>query len=235
MARKKTVSVAEPDDRLAAKFALIFSHPEGIEWYWDEAADEAMRLLPADDPHTFDVIEAMLDHLPALTTRYSPWQVSTGFHFIFSFIATPYTDLFRDERIDESRRSAAAAKLFDLFDRVFRDTASWTHGPAHLLRERPAGADPVQADISTICYMFWDTCRLPHLGVPGVRSACLDVMERCLAVPNHAVQESALHGLGHLAPDNARASALAAGYAARRTAPPELIEYAKAASASHVL
>lgn len=235
MARKQTSSLPALGADMSARLDPIFSHPEGIEWYWDDDTDRIGCELPSGDAQSFDVIEAALVHLPALMARYSPWQIATGFEFIFNPVLSSYANLFADDRIVEPRRTEAAANLFGLFGLLFREAAAWTFGPEHLLRESPAGTDPVQRDINRICYMFWDTSRLLHLGLPGVRRACLDVMERCLTVPNYAVQESALHGLGHLARDDARAAALAAGFAARGMGPPELIRYAQAAAVGHVL
>lgn len=211
---------------------LIFDHPEGEHWYWDATAREIEAAIPHDDPHTFEVIISALDNIPVLMKQYSGWQIATGFEFLFNNALSLYPFLFADERIAESDRVLTAGKLFGLFNILFRTTATWTTGPAHLQKVSPA--DPVQGYINMVCYMFWDNCPLTELGIPAIRAACIDVMERCLAVPNNAVIEGALHGLGHLSPSDRRASEIAASYANRRAGPAELLIYARAASAGHV-
>ena len=212
------------------RFDVLFNHPEGEDWYWGESADAVAAALPGDDPHTLGTIEAALDQLPDLMKRYSAWQIATGFEFLFNNVLSSCPFLFADERIAETDRVRTAGKIFRLFDIFFRDAATWT-GPAHL--DRNAATDP-QGYVNIICYMFWDTCPLTGLGKPALTAACIEVMERCLLVPNNAVIESALHGLGHLAPGNARAAGLAAGFADRGIGQVELIAYARAASAGLV-
>lgn len=215
---------------MSGRFDLLFNHPEGEDWYWSEAADAVETALPGDDPHTLDTIEAALDQLPDLMTRYSAWQIATGFEFLFNNALSSYAFLFADARIAEADRVRTAGKIFRLFDLLFRNAATWT-GPAH--RDRNTAAGP-QGYINTVCYMFWDNCPLTDMGIPAIRAACIDVMERCLLIPNNAVIESALHGLGHLAPENARATELTAGFASRGIGHPELTAYARAASAGRV-
>ena len=209
---------------------LIFNHTEASDWYWGDAAIEIEKRLPPDDPASFDAIEAALQSLPELAARYSAWQVATGFEYLFNNVLSSYVFLFEDPRIDETRRVHAAGNLLALFDPFFRHAATWT-GPAHQQRTTDGGP---QARLNIVCYMFWDTCPLPGFGIPAITSACIDVMERCLSMPNNAVIESALHGLGHLAPGNRRAAELAASFAARGRGHPNLIAYARAASAGHV-
>lgn len=235
MSRKQKDPSTHPDASLAASISLILAHPEGNCWYWDAAADEAQSALPEGAPQSFDTIEAILAHIPALAERYSAWQVATGCEFIFNNTLSSYAFLFGDERIEESRRVRTIANIFDLFNFVFRDAANWSNGPAHLARGAPAEADPIQEETNRICFMFWDSCPLLGLGVPNIRTACIDVMEHCLTIPNYAVQESALHGLGHLAHADRRAARLAADFAKTGMAPLELIRYAQAAATGNIL
>ena len=213
-------------------FALLFDHPEGEDWYWSAPAERIAAALPHTDPRTLTVIESALDGLPDLMSRYSAWQIATGFEFLFNNVLSLYPFMFEDERFEEADRIRTAEKLFRLFDIFFRETAHWSGGPAHL--QSVPSADPVQAYVNIVCYMFWDSCPLPDFKVPALRAACIGVMERCLGIPNNAVIESALHGLGHLAPEDARATALATDFAGCGLGPPELIAYARAASAGYV-
>ncbi|KJS26894.1 MAG: hypothetical protein VR75_05535 [Hyphomonadaceae bacterium BRH_c29] len=216
---------------LSEALDLIFDHVESTDWYWGDAADEIELALRPNEPQSFKVIETALNQLPSLMARYSAWQIATGFEFLFNNVLSSYPLLFQDERIEETRRVLAAENLFDLFNVFFRDATTWT-APVHL--QRTAASDRDQGYINTVCYMFWDNCPLVDFGIPSLRTACIKVMERCLSVPSNAVIESALHGLGHLAPKDPRAVDLSSGFAARGIGHPALIAYAKAASAGRV-
>jgi hypothetical protein len=58
----------------------------------------------------------------------------------------------------------------------------------------------------------------------------LDVMEAVLELPNPACKEAALHGLGHMVGGNDRPGAIIDRFlAGASAAPPELLDYARAA------
>jgi hypothetical protein len=211
---------------------VLFDHTEGEDWYWGEAAKKIEETIPHNDPRSFDVITSSLDQLPELMRRHSAWQIATSFEFLFNNVLSSYPFLFADERIAEPYRVRTVRKLFKLFDLFFRNAVTCNDGPVHLQREFVG--DPVQGYVNTVCYMFWDNCPLTDLGLPSIRDACRDVMEQCLTIPNHAIIESALHGLGHLAPGDTRAAEIALSYSRRGTGPQELLAYAKAASEGHV-
>lgn len=85
------------------------------------------------------------------------------------------------------------------------------------------------------CYMWWEYAT--HLYWPGDpdRDALLDamwrVMEETLAIPHRAVQESALHGLGHAVfIDRARTEAIIDRWLETEpTLDPEILSYARCA------
>ena len=100
---------------------------------------------------------------------------------------------------------------------------------AHLDREY---TEPLNG----ICYMWWEVITWGWgSGDPyaeRLKEKDLDVMERVLALPNPACQESALHGLGHMARRSDRALAIIDGFLDRMTdASAELRQYALAARA----
>ena len=91
-----------------------------------------------------------------------------------------------------------------------------------------------QSVINTSCYMWWEY--LSHIAFPGdpdferMRTACFDVMQRMLEIPHVAVQEAALHGLGHEVRQGDRARDIVERFlAAPGDAAPELLDYARAA------
>ena len=113
---------------------------------------------------------------------------------------------------------------------LFRDLFATRCAPAlaHSSNDQPL--------INSACYMWWEY--LTHIAFPGdpafdrMRSACFDVMEATLQIPHPAVQESALHGLGHEAARSERARDIIDRFlAAPNDASPDLITYARAARA----
>jgi hypothetical protein len=61
--------------------------------------------------------------------------------------------------------------------------------------------DPEMSPLNSVCYMWWDI--YPSWGSPSepvlraLDEAIMLLQERCLQIEHEAVQESALHGLGH--------------------------------------
>jgi hypothetical protein len=87
--------------------------------------------------------------------------------------------------------------------------------------------------LNGICYMWWEVITWGWAkddpDAERIKAADLDVMEQVLSLPNPACQESALHGLGHMARHSDRARAIITGYLARADVPPGLEAYARSA------
>lgn len=122
------------------------------------------------------------------------------------------------------QREACLLATVDLFRDLFANRCG-------LILSHGSGEQPL---INTSCYMWWEY--LTHIAFPGdpnferMRTACFDVMERTLAIPHIAVQEAALHGLGHEVRRSDRAQAVIERFLAEPgNAPPELLQYARAA------
>jgi len=120
---------------------------------------------------------------------------------------------------------------------LFRELLALRCTP-HLSHIDEAGA----CEVNVTCYMWWDIAPFSRRSDGLVLSACLDAMEASLAVPQVAVQESALHGLGHLAHDEGanrlerRRIAIIEGFLAGGNGlRPELEAYARAALSGCVL
>ncbi|RIK74204.1 MAG: hypothetical protein DCC68_23505 [Planctomycetota bacterium] len=92
--------------------------------------------------------------------------------------------------------------------------------------------------LNGVCYMLWDLgVECPALnGDLEMLDASLDVLSFALALPSVACQESALHGLGHLAyKHNERTMPIVEEYLKRDDLPIELRNYAQAARVGYVL
>lgn len=100
------------------------------------------------------------------------------------------------------------------------------------LSHREAGANPLNGS----CYMWWDSLNIGALH-DSFGDALWPVLERQLAIPHVAVQESALHGLGHLGyQQEAEVARIIDRYLRRAGAAlrPELREYAELARQGYV-
>lgn len=92
--------------------------------------------------------------------------------------------------------------------------------------------------LNGVCYMLWDLgVECPALnGDLEMLDASLDVLSFALALPSVACQESALHGLGHLAYKHSeRTMPIVEEYLKRDDLPVELRNYAQAARVGYVL
>ena len=132
-----------------------------------------------------------------------------------------------DTRLSSPLRDRAWQAFPNLFTRIFAQYCSPVLG--HL-----SESNPTTERLDAACYMWWEVHWIPYDDERFFR-----LMETCLATSHPAVQESALHGLGHAEYDkSARRHVhriidrfLQSNNAAR----PELVRYAKSARRGHVL
>lgn len=207
--------------------AHLFDHPvTKPAWYWSEDADRVEmppRLLVA---HTTRLFQASGDDLLV----YADAQVNQGLWFLVSTSEELFA--LRDAEVPLGERVACIRSIPTFFERVFA-----TRCTPHLSHNDEAGASP----LNLVCYMWWDI--FPLCGRPDdpssspIDSACLDAMERCLALASVACQESALHGLGHWVlyyPERC-SKAVNAFLDAQPQLPTALVEYARSAREGAVL
>jgi hypothetical protein len=88
--------------------------------------------------------------------------------------------------------------------------------------------------LNGICYMWWEVITWGWANddpdAERLKAKDLHVMETVLQLPNPACQESALHGLGHMARHSDRALAIIDHFlASDPNSSPELLQYARAA------
>lgn len=99
------------------------------------------------------------------------------------------------------------------------------------------GPEP-ERPFNGICYMLWDLELDGHAinGDPEMLGQSLDVLSFALSLDSTACQESALHGLGHLAFKHVnRTTPIVEQYLERKDLSPELYSYAQAARIGYVL
>jgi hypothetical protein len=129
----------------------------------------------------------------------------------------------------EARKRCVAA-ILPLFADLFDPRCAPVLG--HL--DQP-GSGPLNA----ACYMWWEN--LPFVAAPDdpnrdrLNAQVVEVMKSVLQLDNPACQESALHGLGHLARHVTGADAAITAYLGRDSISAELTAYAHAARTGCIL
>jgi hypothetical protein len=101
-----------------------------------------------------------------------------------------------DPKLNEVLRLRVIASMKTVFKDCFLPLCT-----PHLRHLEEEGGGP----LNSVCYMWWE--HVPLFGDPAkperknIDAAVLDVMKDTLRMPSVAVQESALHGLGHWVPE----------------------------------
>ena len=202
----------------------IFGHdPRQGEWYWAEPAPQHMpslRALEHDAGLTVDVLLKAFREFDSHLAGYAPWQVATGFNFIFNNSLSNLAFALKSPARPATTRAAVVTSLRSVFDRVFEPHCERVL--CHL--------DRSSSELNRICYMFWDVTPILHFGVEEIRRECFSLMKHCLGSSNPAVVESAIHGLGHNALKDPHARDLVDAYIRRPgLREPDLVAYARRA------
>lgn len=192
---------------------------EGSWWNWDDDAD----WIVLSDDVLLDYATSLLA-APGELLRFTDEQLGSGLWFA---VDPADGDLLRPclepalPVADRVRGVVATVSLFrELFARRCPPVLS------HLDEE---GDSP----LSLACYMWWDLGPFhPDVEEP-IALACLETMERTLAIAHDGCREAALHGLGHFqsaGPLEARRRQIVEGFLeGPAELRPELREYAEAA------
>ena len=206
----------------------LFDHDEaGGEWYFNDGTPEqeaAMQELDADDALAVTVLDQAFNDFDQHLASYSPWQIGTGFHFIFAGGLGEFSFALQNETIPLETRVRVVTGTKTIFDRVFEPHCK-------------AGAFGRHTrDLNQACFIFWDSTALMHLGVEEICVAGLDVMRHCLESSNPVVVESGLHGLGHSVGEFPIARQIVDDYIRGKIhRHPGLLDYAHAAREGSVL
>lgn len=171
------------------------------EWYWE--IDDQLSL----PPHLFiEFGTRMLLGSGLLLNPYSDGQVRQGLYPLISNLLWNDIYALHDATIPLQNRLSFLNAIVNLNQDCFEPRC--TPHLSHLDRDQtPDHVSPLNGS----CFMWWDIFILwGNRDDPAhdpLNRACLQVMEQSLALPNIAVQEGALHGLGHFAggyPDEVR-------------------------------
>lgn len=129
-----------------------------------------------------------------LVERYGRERVATGLWYIAQPLTVKYSHALWDESSDEAAATAAIRAMYSLYRDLFAQ---------HCVEAASAGPASAANPLNDTCYMWFDLIGLDHLDkrpLPGRRLAvAVETLGRILAIPHIACQESAIHGLGHVA------------------------------------
>lgn len=168
------------------------------------------------------------NELPAL---YSRAAVAAGLWHIAQPLTLEYSRALWDDKTSEDAAVSATRAMFDLFQKLFAPQCE----PAMC-----SGGSETGDQLNSICYMWFDLIGLDHGAeskITGDRmTTALETLDRVLSLSNIACQESALHGLGHIAYYKpALAKPIVEKFLRRaKSAPPKLRRYAELAAVGHV-
>lgn len=161
----------------------VFDHSAGGP-AWDDIADPCPSTSAAYLAQLFESPNFLLD-------RFSEMQIALGLERLLSNANSDYVFVLADESVPQELQMRVVNSLYTLFKDLLAKICSENVGVDHPHR-RPA---------DSICFMMWDAGLLqiyperPEHRI--VDLAILNVLARILALPSHACQKSALHGLGH--------------------------------------
>jgi hypothetical protein len=195
----------------------VFDHPDA--WYhaldsdyWDGPAATTVAYMTRlfEDPIT--PLEGFTDV-----------ELNRGFWYLVGSGGNMMGAL-KEESVPLADRFRCMEAFFSVFEHLF--VPRCTPYLSHL-------DEPEVAPLNSICYMWWDV--MP-IGGSELNETLFSVIERELALDHPALQEGALHGLGHwhhYYPT--RITSIIDAYLARYpNLRPELHRYALAARAGHV-
>lgn len=198
-----------------------FDHPESWDWQLDE---DLPQLSPRD---TLDYATQLFQNAGELLAPYSDTQIGNSLYGFINEMGSPLYAL-RDNRLSLKNRRECLSSSYRVFDEIFVPRCSENLGN----RSERGG------ELHSTCYMWWDIFPLYTGAAPDLDDVAITVMERTLALPHAACQESALHGLGHWhRGDQAhRIEAIIDDFLQHnRARRPELVVYAKNAREGAVL
>lgn len=200
------------------------------DWLSDALLEGALELC-IDDPATLSSYVSRFNRdIDSIVKEHGEEPVCKAIWYIYGPVSG-----YMWEVLDASlgpRRIETMQSLKDLYRRGF--AAYCAKYFSHLSR----GPEPARP-LNTACYMLWDMDGVECPAINGdvdMLDASLDVLSFALDTNNWACQESALHGLGHLAMSHGKQTApVIQTCLRRRPLPAELRAYAERALRGCVL
>jgi hypothetical protein len=197
-----------------------FNHPED----WDWVSDDDLPELSNTD--TLAYATQLFQNAGVLLSPYSDTQVGNSLWAFINEMNSPLYAL-QDAEQPVAVRIACLESIFSVSKEIFAVRAT----------EALGHCNEMSGKLNITCYMWWDIFPLHQKARPELDAIVLTLMERTLALPHAACQESALHGLGHWQPaDPKRVQGIIDAFlAAKKAHRPELVAYAKSARSGMVL
>ena len=209
---------------------FVFDHPV-MEPAWHFSVDSPY--LDVGPEPAAELIAETFEGGAALLQPFSDGQLNQGFWFLLNGGNSNYIFCLTDAAVEWSLRRRALRSFVPLFRNVMAARCS----PALSHRDE-SGATA----LNSACYMWWELIPIsPASGATDPRHGqmhdeVLAVLSELLDIPHDACRESALHGLGHWALFDPKASAVIDGFLERsRGLRTELLEYARQARTGCIL
>jgi hypothetical protein len=197
---------------------------------------------PDADPVTLGLLpetclvshEENLDHVdralvdPVIHQLFSPAQIGIGLQLIYSNCCSDICFCYLEAR-DEQRRVTGIRHIDKLYANYFDRYC--------ISAVESIGDFQLDGQIGFLCYMLWDIFVLyPGNASPAMISAALDVMTNAIQMTNESCIVSAIHGLGHWATDERRATQILQQWLRKPTTKNDrVIEYAEQATTGCIL
>ncbi len=208
----------------------LLAIPTFDEWLADAFTDGKEGTCVDDDAAAVNEYVTRFNRdVASLVATHGEERINKAIWYIYGS-ASGYMWDAMDESLGQ-RRIEFMASVRDLYASGFASFCAQHFG--HL----DCGPE-VARPMNSACYMLWDMDGIDWAinADAQMLEASLDVLTFALELDNWACNESALHGLGHLATDfRAQSSPPITAFLRRKDIPPELREYAKAAKAGSVL
>jgi hypothetical protein len=231
------------DISFEAWISHIFDHDDP-DWHWD--MDVPLWDYEAEPKRTLEILNRLFEAPEFLVAQFTPNQIGAGLNFLVNNSCSNYAFVLLNHSLPIEDRTRCLKNIATMYETVLAKICMRT---AH---HNEQTWPPAHTRADSLCFMFWDAFPMyshtrNHHGQPlkvieneednsKIEAACLDAMERTLAIDHIACQEGALHGLGHwqmFYPE--RVVPIIDRYLASSHAQPELTNYAQSARTGSVL
>lgn len=203
--------------------------PRGFEG-WVDRVFTGQASHDDDPPHVDDRLEVaritwLFEHCAATLEHWSDADAAEGLRWLISEGGSEALIPLGSGQIPQNERDACIRSMLGVYTGVFARRCA----PVLSHLDEPGG-NP----LNQTCYMWWDVIALGWPVPADLNRVAVAVMMEALGVEHVAVQESALHGLGHFGTGPMRLEmrqAIGEFLRRRRVRPlrPELVAYAEAA------
>lgn len=168
---------------------FCFNNPvERKAWFWTY-----LNNYRPDKIELANNLVFLFDNLEIVTSQYSEDEIAQGFDFILN-IGSNYFNALRPLRLENFKLySEVYLSFINVIDNIFN---------IKCIPELSGGSKADISYLNTIVYMLWDNgsfgSPLFFMEESEIHPILFKLLEKQLSSSNIAVQESAIHGLGHI-------------------------------------